>query len=66
MIMTVFAGIAEFEWDLMQERTAAGRIVAQKRGGRCGRPQKLKTNQVKLARRLMSEGKGVPEIAHTS
>ena len=29
MIMTVFAGIAEFERDLIRERTGAGRVAAQ-------------------------------------
>jgi DNA invertase Pin-like site-specific DNA recombinase len=65
MMMTIFAGIAEFERELIQERTAAGRIAAQKRGVRFGRPRKLNADQEKLARRLVSEGKGVPEIAHT-
>jgi DNA invertase Pin-like site-specific DNA recombinase len=65
MMMTIFAGIAEFERELIQERTTAGRIAAQKRGVRFGRPHKLNSDQEKLARRLVSEGKGVPEIAHT-
>jgi DNA invertase Pin-like site-specific DNA recombinase len=65
MIMTIFAGIAEFERDLIQERTTAGRIAAQKRGVRFGRPRNLNVDQEKLARRLVSEGKGVPEITHT-
>jgi DNA invertase Pin-like site-specific DNA recombinase len=50
---------------LIQERTTAGRIAAQQRGVRFGRPRKLNADQEKLARRLVSEGKGVPEIAHT-
>ena len=41
MIMTVFAGIAEFEKDLIRERTSAGRESAMKRGVRFGRPKKL-------------------------
>ncbi len=41
MIMTVFAGIAEFERDLIRERTNAGRIAAKQRGVRFGRPEKL-------------------------
>lgn len=41
MIMTVFAGIAEFERELILERTHAGRIAAQARGVRFGRPPKL-------------------------
>jgi DNA invertase Pin-like site-specific DNA recombinase len=40
MIMTIFAGIAEFERDLIRERTSAGREAAQKRGVRFGRPPK--------------------------
>jgi len=32
MIMTIFAGIAEFERDLIRERTGAGREAAKKRG----------------------------------
>jgi DNA invertase Pin-like site-specific DNA recombinase len=36
MIMTVFAGIAEFERDLIRERTAAGRNAAKQRGVRFG------------------------------
>ena len=33
MIMTIFAGIAEFERDLIRERTGAGREAAKKRSG---------------------------------
>lgn len=51
MIMTIFAGIAEFERDLIRERTGAGRIDAQKRGVRFGRPTKMKADQRKLALR---------------
>jgi DNA invertase Pin-like site-specific DNA recombinase len=65
MIMTVFAGIAEFERDLIRERTAAGRMVAKSRGVRFGRPRKLNPQQAKLAKRLLDEGKLVSEIAET-
>lgn len=65
MIMTVFAGIAEFERDLIQERTTAGRVAAQQRGVRFGRPRKLNMTQEKLARRLLTEGKSAKEIALT-
>jgi DNA invertase Pin-like site-specific DNA recombinase len=34
MILTVFAGIAEFERELIQERTGSGRIAAKARGVR--------------------------------
>ncbi len=65
MIMTVFAGIAEFERDLIRERTGAGREDAMKRGVKFGRPKKLSTEQKKLALRLVQEGKSVREIATT-
>jgi DNA invertase Pin-like site-specific DNA recombinase len=63
MIMTIFAGIAEFERDLIRERTGAGREAAKKRGVRFGRPPKLASDQQQLARRLVLEGKSVREIA---
>jgi DNA invertase Pin-like site-specific DNA recombinase len=65
MIMTVFAGIAEFERDLIRERTAAGRVAAKNKGVRFGRPRKLNPQQAKLAKRLLDEGKLVSEIAQT-
>ena len=65
MIMMVFAGIAEFERDLIRERTGAGRIAAKKRGVRFGRPQKMNEEQKSLAKRLLQEDKSVSEIAKT-
>jgi DNA invertase Pin-like site-specific DNA recombinase len=63
MVLTVFAGIAEFERALIQERTSAGRTSAKARGVRFGRPSKLAADQVALARRLVAEGTSVPEAA---
>jgi DNA invertase Pin-like site-specific DNA recombinase len=65
MIMTVFSGIAEFERDLIRERTKAGRDAAKSRGVRFGRPRKLNPEQTKLAQRLVEEGKAIREIAET-
>jgi DNA invertase Pin-like site-specific DNA recombinase len=65
LIMTVFAGIAEFERDLIRERTSAGREAARRRGTHLGRPRKLNPEQTKLARRLINEGQSVREIADT-
>jgi DNA invertase Pin-like site-specific DNA recombinase len=56
MIMTVFAGIAEFERDLIRERTGAGRADAKKRGVRFGRPKQMNADQRDLAQRLLKEG----------
>jgi DNA invertase Pin-like site-specific DNA recombinase len=65
MIMTVFAGIAEFERDLIRERTGAGRVAAKKRGVRFGRPEKMNEEQKFLAKRLLQEDKSVSEVAKT-
>ena len=63
MVLTVFAGIAEFEWALIQERTGAGRAAAKRRGVRFGRPAKLGAEQVALAQRLLEEGTAAGEVA---
>jgi DNA invertase Pin-like site-specific DNA recombinase len=65
MIMTIFAGIAEFERALIRERTSAGRDAARKRGVRFGRPRKLSVDQEQLARRLVLEGGSVSDVART-
>ena len=39
MVLTVFAGIAEFERELIHQRTGSGRVAAKARGVRFGRPQ---------------------------
>ncbi|MFL5337452.1 MAG: recombinase family protein [Geminicoccaceae bacterium] len=63
MVLTVFAGIAEFERALIQERTGAGRIAAKQRGVRFGRPAKLALEQITLAQRLLEEGTSATEVA---
>ena len=45
MVLTVFAGIAEFERSLILQRTGAGRTAAQARGVRFGRPAKIKDDR---------------------
>ena len=63
MVLIVFAGIAEFERELIHERTSAGRSAAKSRGVRFGRPSKLTSDQIALARRLIGEGTSVPEVS---
>jgi len=65
MVLTVFAGIAEFERELIRERTTSGRIAAKQRGVRFGRPTKLTREQLALAERLLAEGTPVREVAKT-
>jgi DNA invertase Pin-like site-specific DNA recombinase len=63
MVLTIFAGIAEFERSLISERTSIGRAAAQKKGVRFGRPTKLSAEQIALGRRLLDEGTSVREAA---
>jgi DNA invertase Pin-like site-specific DNA recombinase len=63
MVLTVFAGIAEFERALIHQRTSAGREAARKRGVRFGRPPALSAEQVALGRRLVDEGSSVRAAA---
>ena len=63
MVLTVFAGIAEFERDLIRQRTSSGREAAKKRGVKFGRPSKLSAEQIALGKRLIDEGQSVREVA---
>jgi DNA invertase Pin-like site-specific DNA recombinase len=63
MVLTVFAGIAEFERELIHARTRSGRVAAKARGVRFGRPPKLTADQIALAQRLVGEGASVPEAS---
>ncbi len=63
MVLTVFAGIAEFERALIHQRTSAGREAARRRGVRFGRPPALTADQVTLAKRLVAEGTSVRATA---
>ncbi len=64
MVLTVFAGIADFERSLIVERTSAGRIAAKARGVRFGPSPALSAEQIAHARKLIHEDKKpVAEIA---
>lgn len=65
MIMTVFSGIAEFERDLIKDRTSTGRLAAKKRGVIFGRPSKLNEEQRILIKRLLIEGESIKNISKT-
>jgi DNA invertase Pin-like site-specific DNA recombinase len=63
MVLTVFAGIAEFERALIHDRTSAGRSAARQNGVRFGRPPALNEDQMILGARLLDEGKKPGEVA---
>lgn len=57
MILTVFAGIAEFERSLIFERTRKGRVAAKERGVHFGRRPAPTPAQIEHARRLINDDK---------
>ena len=56
LIFHVFASLAEFERNLIRERTMAGLRAARARGRNGGRPKKLKTKDIQAIRALMHAG----------
>ncbi|WP_299205426.1 recombinase family protein [uncultured Amphritea sp.] len=64
MVLTVFAGIAEFERSLIIDRTRSGRQVAKAKGVKFGPPPTLTPEQIAHARALVDqEGRTVKEAA---
>lgn len=55
LVFHVFAALAEFERDLIRERTHAGLAAARARGRKGGRPPALSPDQVKAARRMYEQ-----------
>ena len=64
MVLTVFAGIAEFERELIRERTKHGREAAKARGVKFGPRPTLTPAQIEHARELIDrDGRTVKEAA---
>ena len=63
LIITVMAGIAEFERDLIQQRSRDGREAAKRRGVKFGRPKKLSNKQTELIIEAFENGSSVKELA---
>lgn len=64
LIITVMAGIAEFERDLIRQRSHDGRQAAKKRGVKFGRPAKLNNNQIRIIKISYTDGASVSELAN--
>ncbi len=57
LVFHIFDALAEFERELIRERTHAGLAAARARGRKGGRPRKLVPRQVATARTLLGDGK---------
>jgi DNA invertase Pin-like site-specific DNA recombinase len=56
LVFHVFAALAEFERDLIRERTHAGLAAARARGRRGGRPSVMTAEKVAVARQMYASG----------
>lgn len=55
LVFAIFAGLAEFERELIIERTKAGLAAARARGRHGGRPYKMTPAKLRLARAAMGQ-----------
>ena len=63
LLFHVLGSIAEFERDLIRERTQAGIHAARKRGVRMGRPSALDEEKLERAQRMREAGKSLRQIS---
>ena len=63
MVMTVMAGIAEFERSLIIERTQRGQQAARERGVKFGARPKLTDRQIQEARAQIEAGRSIAAVA---
>lgn len=64
LIFHIFGALAEFERELIRERTMASLAAARARGRNGGRPRKLSAKQVAIARQLLKDSQQqVTEVA---
>lgn len=56
LLFTILGGIAEFERDLINARTAEGRAAAKAKGVKFGRPGKLEADQVEAVKADVQAG----------
>jgi DNA invertase Pin-like site-specific DNA recombinase len=66
LVFHVFAALAEFERDLIRERTSAGLAAARARGRQGGRPSVMTAHKLKVAEEMHRSGQyTVAAIAKT-
>jgi DNA invertase Pin-like site-specific DNA recombinase len=66
VVFHLFGALAEFERDLIRERTRAGLAAARARGRKGGRPAKLSPEKVRVATRLLRDPEAtVSEVARS-
>ena len=65
LMLTVLAGLAEFERELIRARTGEGRAMAKAEGRKMGRKPKLTPHQQREARQRRDAGESITAIARS-
>jgi DNA invertase Pin-like site-specific DNA recombinase len=65
LIFHIFGALAEFERNLIRERTTAGLMAARARGRKGGRPKALTGKQLSIAQDLCDKRHPIQEICRT-
>jgi DNA invertase Pin-like site-specific DNA recombinase len=65
LVFHIFGALAEFEREIIKERTQAGLTAARKRGRNGGRRKKLTDKQVQIAQQLYDANTQVKDICKT-
>ena len=55
LVFGIFASLAEFERELIAERTRAGLVAARARGRKGGRPRKMDVTMLRMAMKAMAD-----------
>lgn len=63
LVFHIMGALAEFERELIRERTKAGMLAAKERGAILGRPKKLTPSQIAQAYRLHKNGHTLTDLA---
>lgn len=61
----IFGALAQFERDIIRERTVAGLEAAAARGRKGGRPRAMGASKIEAARRLLAGGMPIKDVAAT-
>ncbi len=65
LIFHIFGALAEFERNLIRERTQAGLTAARERGRKGGRPKALTVQRLSIAQELYDTGHPIMDICRT-
>jgi DNA invertase Pin-like site-specific DNA recombinase len=65
LVFHMFGALAQFERDIIRERTLAGLQAAVIRGRKGGRPKAMDGAKIEAARRLLDSGMPVKDVAAT-